>query len=265
VARRAPASTEVLADDLGAEEQRQGRFAQAPAEEPAPVLGKAGRGGSGIGGAKREALDQASGTASRSREASKQKKAAPSSPSGRAERSASPKADGAGFNELAADAESGFGVGAGNSASGTAPGASGGAAGPPAQAPRPQPAPSQPAPAQPAPSKSAPARKPSAAPAVPPPPAAERAPASRDEDEADEAPADRKAGAARSSERERKDDRAARVVTLHQQALAAAARGDCATVRTTSNTIRGLDATYHRDRVVRDKRLQECLAVQQKK
>jgi hypothetical protein len=251
-------STEVLADDFGAEEQRQGIFAQAPAEEPAPVLGTVGRGGGGMG-AKREALDQATGAASRSREASKQKKAAPSPTSRRAERSARPKADGAGFDELTADAESDFGAGAGSGASGTAPGASEGAAGPPAQT------------TQPAPSKSAPARKPSASPAAPPPPAAAPTPASpdatasRDEDKADEAPADRKAGATRSSERERKDDTAARVARLHQQALAAAARGDCAAVRTTSNTIRGLDATYHRDRVARDQRLQECLAVQQKK
>ena len=52
---------------------------------------------------------------------------------------------------------------------------------------------------------------------------------------------------------------------MHQKALAAAARGDCAAVRATGNAIRQLDPTYHRDSFARDAKLQACLSAAVKK
>jgi hypothetical protein len=285
---RPPTNAELaLADDYGAEEQSQGYFAKAPADEPGPVarqekLGKAGRGASSTSSTSGDAdtagsigLDKNAAPSTRRAEEAKQKKEAesyrlaqPTSP-----RSKARDDDGAGYDELASQLETGSSAGA---RSGNAPGASGGAAGgAPAQAaPAPQPAPASPRPAEPAPARKEPARKPSPErAAAPPPPAEDRAAEPRaetDEDAEAGAPAEGKRAVARKAdsnearkERERKDT-AARVLALHKQALAAAARGDCATVRSTTSTIRSLDQAYHRERVARDERLQDCLAVKKK-
>ena len=275
---RPPTNTELaLADDYGAEEQSQGYFAQAPAEEPEPGSlarqekgGKAGRASSASGSGDTAGLIGLDKNAAPSDEARQKKEAEsyrlaqPTSPKSKAR---SRDDDGAGYDELASQLETGSSAGA---RSGNAPGASGGAAGgaPPQATPAPaQAAPAAPGPVQPAPAKTAPARKPSPerAPA-PPPPAADRA-ADAEADAEAGAPAEGKKAAARkaasneaSKERERKDT-AARVLSLHKQALAAAARGDCATARTNMNTILRLDSTYHREYVARDARLQDCLAV----
>jgi hypothetical protein len=273
---RPPTNAE-LADDFGAEEQSQGYFAQAPAEEPAPgslarqeklgqqKLGKAGRassssagGGAGAGDADTaglSGLDKNASPPTRRSDEAKQKKEAESyrlaQPTAPRSKARSRDDDGAGYDELASQLETG-------ARSRNAPGASSGAAGgSPAQAaPTPQAAPVQPAP-----TRTAPARKPSPEPAAapPPPPAEDRAAEARGEapDDADDAEADAQAGApadgkkavARkaasdeaSKERARRDT-AARVLALHKQALAAAARGDCATVRSATSTIRSLDHT----------------------
>ncbi len=115
--------------------------------------------------------------------------------------------------------------------------------------------------AAPAKTKSPPAPPPpvQAAPAQAPPPAADRAQAEAPDDSA--APADRKTPArAEEKARERSDGTATRVSELHQKALAAAARGDCATVRSSGSTIQQLSPSYHRDSFARDARLQECLS-----
>jgi hypothetical protein len=271
-ARRPPTNAELALEDFGAEEQRQGYFAQAPAEDPAaPPLahqGKAGRAASTTGDADTADLPgsgeldkNASRSTRRSRDEAKQKKEAEAYRLAQPPATRSKADDVAGYDELTSQLESGSSAGAGSR---NAPGASGGAAGG---------APAQAAPREPAPAKTAPAKKPSPEPAAtppPPPPASDRAPES---DAEAAAPADGKKVAARedNKERARKDssssdqgDKGARISALHKQALAAAARGDCATVRTTSSTIRSLDPTYHRDRVARDERLQDCLAVKKK-
>jgi hypothetical protein len=283
---RPPTNAELaLGDDFGAEEQSQGYFAQAPAEEPAPGTlarqqkgGKDGRASASAGEADTAGLiglDKSASPSTRRSDEAKQKEAE----SARVAQSTSPRSkarsrdgDGAGYDELASQLETGSSAGA---RSGKAPGASGGAAGgAPAQAaPAPQPAPASPGPAEPAPPKTAPARKPSPErAAAPPPPADDRAPEPRPEATTDDdaeagAPAEGKKVTARKAEsdearneRARKDT-AARVLALHKQALAAAARGDCATVRSTTSTIRSLDQAYHRENVARDARLQDCLAV----
>lgn len=275
--RRPPTNAELaLADDYGAEEQSQGYFARAPAEESEPLArqekgGKAGRASAtsgagdtaGLAGLdKNVAPSTRSDDARQKKEAESYRRAEPTPPKSKAR---SRDADGAGYDELASQLETGSSAGA---RAGNAPGASGGAAGgAPTQAtpPPPQAAPASPRPAQPAPARTAPARKPSPERAAEPPPAEDRA--GEAEDAEADAPAEGKKAAVgkaasneASKERARKDT-AARVLSLHKQALAAAARGDCATARTNMNTILRLDSTYHREYVARDARLQDCLAV----
>lgn len=292
--RRPATSDELRAEDDGAEEQQnQGYFAQAPAEEPLQDrarLKKAGRSSGLLGDVDlddEKAADKGK-SSSRRAEADRQQKREEAIE--RAQQEVLSKIDATAATEPAtgsAGADSRNRAGSRDTAANQAPGqvsgarggaasggvgsggaASGGAAaGPPALA---VPPPAQPAapqtatqtPPKTAPqaaTKAAPARKPSPEPAPPPP--ADRAPEASAADAAEgEAPAARKEAVAQAKQRERKDDTATRVSALHQQAVAAAARGDCATVRSTSSSIRSLDATYHRDRVARDGRLQECLS-----
>ncbi|HWN67380.1 MAG TPA: hypothetical protein VNM90_07045, partial [Haliangium sp.] len=248
-----------------------GYFAQPPADE-APALARQGKAGLAEAPAAGDAdsadlggpFDKgASSSTRRAGDEAKQKKEAEAYRKDQPRSPARSKADGAGYDELASQLETGSSTGAGSR---NAPGSGGGAsAGPPAQAAPVQPAPAPASPTSPT-SKTAkaPAKKPSPEPApeaAPPPPAENRAAESEDDAQAG-APADRKRVASREASKERaQQDTAARVSALHKQALAAASRGDCAAARTAINTILRLDATYHRDHVARDTRLQDCLAV----
>jgi hypothetical protein len=248
--RRSPGNTELPADDFGAMEQ--GYFAEAPAEESEPAQtsrDKVARSGV-VGGADLDdqvALGKnGSGATQRAREENKQKKEVAADRGGVSQ----PKAGDARLDELAGDLESGSSAGARGSVAGKTQSASGGAsAGPPALAVSPPPAPSK-----------APARKPSPASVAAPAPAAERAPEPSTKDVAEDAPAERKPVAEGAKERERREGKATQASTLHQEALAAAARGDCATARAVIGKLRSLDPAYHRDRVARDERLQDCMA-----
>jgi hypothetical protein len=250
-ARRPPGNTELPADDDGALEQ--GYFAQVPEEaELAQPSRDKGGGGVAVGGDLDDQVALGKDTSRRTRGEAKQKKEMAADQAQNRSKPASK------LDELSGELDTGSSAGAGarSSAPGKTQSASGGAAAvPPALAVPPEPAPSK-----------APARKPSPARVAAPPPAAERAPEPSTADAVEDAPAERKpADEKASKERERRENTAAQASALHQQALAAAARGDCATVSATIAKIRSLDPAYHRDRVARDARLQECMAARKKK
>lgn len=256
--RPEPEANGALADDYGAEEQSPRQFAQAPAEANEVPAGNAlgGRGGY-------RDTDKDSPRLAPRKPASEP----PSKQDGVVE---SRRAKKSGKLELAesfasepekrattADVSSPRSSAAPGSGPGATQGASAGVVGgggAPAQQ-KPATAPAKPK-AQPT-------------PAAPPPPQA--APPAEDRDQAEaagdaEAPADRKAPArAEEKARERSDGSATRVREMHKKALAAAARGDCAAVRSSGNTIRQLDPVYHRDSFARDARLQACLSAAVKK
>jgi colicin import membrane protein len=259
------------ADDYGAEEQSPRRFAQAPAEVEIPATGQAlgGRGGyldadkNSSRVARRDAESQPAAKPEPKLEAAKEE-------SRRAK--AGKKLDLAGSLDegleqetRTADVSSKQPSGAPGSGSGAAQGARAGGSQAP-QKPVAAPAKTKSPPAAPPPAQAAPAQDapPQAAPAQAAPPAADRDQAEDPGDSA--APADRKAPARTEAKaRERSDGTATRVSDLHQKALAAAARGDCATVRSSGSAIRQLSPSYHRDSFARDARLQKCLSEAVKK
>jgi hypothetical protein len=244
------------ADDYGAEEQSPRRFAQAPAEVEIPATGQAlgGRGGY---------LDEDKDSSRVARRGAESQPAAKPEPKLEAAKEESRRAkagkkldlagsleDGLEQETRTADVSSKQPSGAPGSGSGAAQGARAGGS----QAPQ------KPV-AAPAKTKSPPAA----------PPPAQAAPPAADRDQAEDpgdsaAPADRKAPARTEAKaRERSDGTATRVSDLHQKALAAAARGDCATVRSSGSAIRQLSPSYHRDSFARDARLQKCLSEAVKK
>lgn len=251
--------------DHGAEEQSPRRFAQAPAEAEIPAIGQAlgSRGGyvdadkDSSRLARRDAESPPAAKPEASAEANKEepRRAKAGKKMDLAESfgdELEPATRTADVSSKRASTAPGNGPGAAQGATSGGGGAS---------------APQKPA-AAPAKTKSPPAPPPpaQAAPAQATPPAADRAQAEASDDSA--APADRKAPARTEEKaRERSDGTATRVSELHQKALAAAARGDCATVRSSGSTIQQLSPSYHRDSFARDARLQECLnaAVKTKK
>lgn len=255
-------TTGAYAVDNGAEEQSLGRFAQAPegtpeeADEVPAEQALGGRGGY-------LAADKDS-----SRVASRRPASEPPATKEEARAKKSGKLDLA--DSFGGDAEkvarstnagptgSSAAPGSGSSATqGASAGVAGGGGTAAPQKQKQAPAPAKPM-APPAPAASAPAQTTPTAP-----PADEREQAESDDAAA---PADRKAPArAEQKPRERSDAATTRVREMHEKALAAAARGDCATVRSTGNSIRQLDPTYHRDSFARDTRLQECLSAAVKK
>lgn len=248
-------ATGAYAVDNGAEEQSLGRFAQAPEDaDEAPVeeaLG--GRGGYLAADkdsprvASRRPASEPPATKEEARAKKSGKLDLADSFGGDAEKVA--RSTNAGPTGSSAAPGSGPGATQGASAGG------GGAAAPQKQKQAPAPAKptAPPPPAAPSPAQTTPA----------PPPADERAQAESDDAAA---PADRKAPArAEEKKPERRDAATTRVREMHEKALAAAARGDCATVRSTGTAIRQLDPTYHRDSFARDTRLQECLSAAVKK
>lgn len=252
--RPEPEATGALADDYGAEEQSPRQFAQAPAEANEVPAGNAlgGRGGypDTDKSSPRLALRKpASEPQSKQDEAAESRRAKKRGKLELAESFASEPQKVATTADVSAPRSSA----APGSGQGASAGVVGGGGAPAQQKPATVPA------------------KPKAqpTPAAPPPPQA--APPAEDRDQAEaagdaEAPAARKAPArAEEKARERSDGSATRVREMHKKALAAAARGDCAAVRSSGNTIRQLDPVYHRDSFARDARLQECLSAAVKK
>lgn len=245
-----PEATGAYAIDNGAEEQSLGRFAQAPAEEDEVPADQALGGRGGYGAADKDAPRVASRRPASEPPAAKEESRAKKS--GKLDLADSSGGDAGKVARSTNASPTGS-----SAAPGNGPGASAGVAGGGGAA---------------APQKQAPATaKPTAPPAAPPPAQAAPAPRpaeDREQAESDDAaaPADRKAPArAEEKARERRDAAPTRVREMHEKALAAAARGDCATVRSTGNAIRQLDPTYHRDSFARDTRLQECLSAAVKK
>jgi hypothetical protein len=248
-----PEATGALADDYGAEEQSPRQFAQAPAEAVEAPAGNSLGGRGGYLDTDKNAPQLAQRTTTRK----PQEKGEYRRDEGGKKLDLSESLE----DELAKSVTTGdVGSTRSSAAPGNGPvatqGSSGGVAGGGGAA---------------APQKQAPAAKPKApatAATPPPPPQAAPPAADREQEEAasEAAAPDSKAPARKEAKaRERSDSSATRVSEMHKKALAAAARGDCATVRATGNAIRQLDPTYHRDSFARDARLQECLSAAVKK
>jgi hypothetical protein len=245
------------ADDYGAEEQSPRRFAQAPAEVELPATSQTlGRGGyvdadkEPSRRAQRDAEIQSAAKAEANKDESRRAKA------GKKMDLVGSLEDGVEQVAPAADVTTKRSSAAPANGPGAAQGASsGGGVAQAPQKPTAAPAKTKSPPAAPPPVQAAPAQNE---------PAAGREQAEAEGDAA--APADRKAPARTEEKaRARSDGTATRVSELHQKALAAAARGDCATVRSSGSAIQQLSPGYHRDSFARDARLQECLSAAVKK